>query len=36
MKRITPDVDLQHAIQKDRILESKEYYRGKSFNYASE
>ena len=34
MKRITPDINLQNEIQRDRVLESLEYYKGKSFNYA--
>lgn len=34
MKRITPDINLQNDIQRDRVLDSLEYYKGKSFNYA--
>lgn len=36
MKRILPDIDLQHSIQKDRILEDRDFYKGKSFNFAGE
>lgn len=34
MKRITPDINLQNNIQRDRVLDSLEYHKGKSFNYA--
>lgn len=34
MRKIRPDINLQNDIQKDRILESREYYKGKSFNFA--
>lgn len=34
MKKITPNIDLQNSIQRDRILESRDFYKGKSFNYS--
>lgn len=33
MKKITPNLDLQNSIQRDRILESRDFYKGKSFRY---
>ena len=34
MKKITPNIDLQNSIQRDRILESRDFYKGKSFRYS--
>lgn len=34
MKKITPNLDLQNSIQRDRILESRDFYKGKSFRYS--
>lgn len=34
MKQLTPDINLQNSLQVSRILESREFYKGKSFNYA--
>ena len=36
MKNIKPDIDLQNSIECSRITESREYYKGKSFNFANE
>ena len=36
MKNIKPDIDLQNSIKRSRITESREYYKGKSFNFAKE
>lgn len=36
MKNIKPDIDLQNSIERSRITESREYYKGKSFNFAKE
>ena len=36
MKPIKPDINLQNDIQVGRVLESREYYKGKSFNFAGE
>jgi hypothetical protein len=33
-QNIKPDINLQNDIQRDKILESAEYYKGKSFNFA--
>ncbi len=33
MKKIIPNIDLQNSIQRDRILESRDFYKGKSFRY---
>lgn len=35
MKKITPNLDLQNSIERDRILESRDFYKGKSFRYSS-
>lgn len=34
MKKITPNIDLQNSIQRDRVLESRDFYKGKSFRYS--
>jgi hypothetical protein len=33
MKPIKPDINLQNDIQVGKILESREYYKGKSFSF---
>lgn len=34
MKPINPDINLQNNIQCNRVLESRDFYKGKSFHYA--
>ena len=34
MKNIIPDIDLQNYIECGRVVESRDYYKGKSFNFA--
>lgn len=36
MKKITPDINLQNEIQKSKILESRDFYKGKSFRFVHE
>ena len=36
MKKITPDSNLQNEIQKSKILESRDFYKGKSFRFVHE
>lgn len=35
-KNIIPDIDLQNEIQKNKILNSRDFYKGKSFRFAHE
>ena len=35
-KNIIPDIDLQNDIQKNKILNSRDFYKGKSFRFAHE
>lgn len=36
MKQIIPNRDLQNEIQKNKVLNSRDFYKGKSFRFVHE